>query len=66
MYIFLIGLVLLLAITGLFWLKDRLESPFFARLAYSELTARLAVVGWALLLIGAVVTVIDLVAYWFA
>jgi hypothetical protein len=66
MYVFLAGLVLLAAIVGLFWLKDRLERPFLARLAYSELIARLTVVGWALLLIGAVMAVIDLVGYWFA
>jgi hypothetical protein len=45
-----IGLVVL--VIGLFWLKDRLESPLFARLAHSEPIARLAVIGGALAVIG--------------
>ena len=53
MYFLLIGLVMLSLIIGLFWLKDRLASPLLARFAYSELTARLAVVGAALSVIGA-------------
>ena len=45
MYFFLTGAILLSAIIGLFWLKDRLESPLLARIAYSGLIARLAVLG---------------------
>ena len=45
MYLLLIGVGLVLAIIGLFWLKDRLESPLLARIAYSEPIARLAVLG---------------------
>jgi hypothetical protein len=45
-----IGLVAL--IIGLFWLKDRLESPRLARIAYSEPVMRLVVIGAALTLIG--------------
>ena len=52
MFIFLSGLCLLLAIIGLFWLKDRLESPRLARIAYAELTARLAVIGVACVIVG--------------
>lgn len=52
---FVIGAVLLGLILGLFWLKDELRSPRLARMAYSELTARLAVVAAGLMLVGAVV-----------
>lgn len=52
MYLLLIGVGLVLAIIGLFWLKDRLESPLLARIAYSEPIARLAVLGAALSVIG--------------
>jgi hypothetical protein len=48
----LIGVVLVAVIIGLFWLKDRLESPLLARVAYSEPIARLAVIGAALAVIG--------------
>ncbi|MCB1504303.1 MAG: hypothetical protein KDJ47_04930 [Hyphomicrobiaceae bacterium] len=41
-------------ILGLFWLKDELRSPRLARMAYSELTARLAVVAAGLMLVGVV------------
>ena len=39
-------------IIGLFWLKDRLESPLLARIAYSGLVARLAVVGAVFSILG--------------
>ncbi len=45
MSLLLTGAGLLAAIVGLFWLKDRLRSPLLARIAYSGLVARLAVVG---------------------
>lgn len=54
---FVIGAVLLGVILGLFWLKDELRSPRLARMAYSELTARLAVVAAGLMLVGAAVVV---------
>lgn len=47
MNLFLTGVGLLAALIGLFWLKDRLQSPLLARIAYSGLIARLAVVGAA-------------------
>lgn len=53
---FIIGLLLLLAIIGLFWAKDRLQNPTLARIAYSEPIARLAVVGAALMLVGLILT----------
>jgi uncharacterized membrane protein YciS (DUF1049 family) len=52
---FVFGAVLLALILGLFWLKDELRSPRLARMAYSELTARLAVVAAGLMLVGVIV-----------
>lgn len=50
-----VGVVLLALILGLFWLKDELRSPHLARMAYSELTMRLAVIAAGLMMVGAVV-----------
>ena len=52
MFFLLSGIGLILAIIGLFWLKDRLENPLLARIAYSEPILRLAVVGAAFAVIG--------------
>ena len=52
MYFFLTGVGLLSAAIGLFRLKDRLESPLLARIAYSGLVARLAVLGAVLSVLG--------------
>ena len=52
MTLFLTGVFLVLTIVGLFWLKDRYESPLMARIAYSELVMRLAVIGAAISVIG--------------
>lgn len=52
MFFLLSGVGLVLAIIGLFWLKDRLENPLLARIAYSEPVMRLAVVGAAFAVIG--------------
>ena len=60
MYFFLTGVGLLSAIIGLFWLKDRLESPLLARIAYSGLVARLAVVGAVLSVLGFILMLGDL------
>ena len=57
-----IGLLLLTAIIGLFWLKDRLRSPLLARIAHSEPIARLAVVGAALSFVGVLMMVSKLFA----
>ena len=48
----LVGVGLVAAIIALFWLKDRMESPRLARIAYSEPVMRLAVIGAALTVIG--------------
>ena len=52
MTLFLTGAVLLSAIIGLFWMMDRLESPVLARIAYSGLVARLAVLGAVFSVLG--------------
>jgi hypothetical protein len=46
------GIALLGGILGVFWLKDRLRSATIQRIAYHELTARLAVVAMALIVLG--------------
>ena len=56
----LIGVSLIALIVGLFWIKDRFESPLFARLAHSEPAARLAVIGGALAVIGILLTLSSL------
>ena len=65
MYIFLTGAGLLAAIVGLFWLKDRLESPSLARIAYSGLVARLAVLGAALAALGLLLLLGEVAGGWF-
>ena len=62
MFFLLAGVLMLTIIIGLFWLKDRLQSPLLARIAYSELTARLAVVGAAFSVIGVLLIISDLAA----
>lgn len=57
MTLLLIGAGLLAAIIGLFWLKDRLQSPALARLAHSEPVMRLAVIGAAMAVIGLLLAV---------
>ena len=46
------GIVLMSGILGVFWLKDRVRAPVLHRMAYHELTARLAVVAAALIVLG--------------
>ena len=50
--ILLTGIGMLGAVIGLFYLKDRLESPRLARIARSELMMRLTVIAAALIAIG--------------
>ena len=52
MTLVLAGTVILGAVLGLFYLKDRLESPTLARMAHSELNMRIAVIAAALIVIG--------------
>jgi hypothetical protein len=50
--ILLTGVAILGAVVGLFYLKDRFESPRLARLAHSELMMRFAVIAVAMIVIG--------------
>jgi hypothetical protein len=52
MFLLLAGIALLSTILGLFWLKDRLQSPVLARVAFSEPIARLAVVAAVFIVLG--------------
>ncbi len=54
----LIGAAVLAAVLGLFYLKDRLESPLLTRFAHSGLIMRFAVLSVALMLVG-VLTLLD-------
>jgi hypothetical protein len=54
------GVVILGAVLGLFYLKDRLEQQWLRRLAYHEVTMRLVVVAVALIFFGAVMAIGDL------
>ncbi|MFZ9036903.1 MAG: hypothetical protein ACO3DT_02445 [Gammaproteobacteria bacterium] len=64
MFLLVTGLIMLAIIIGLFWLKDRLASPLLARIAYSELIARLALLGGAFSVIGALLILADFVRHW--
>lgn len=66
MYFFLTGAGMLAAIIGLFWLKDRLESLLLARIAYSGLIARLAVLGAALSALGLLLMLAGFAERWLA
>lgn len=61
MTLFLGGLLLLATVLGLFWAKDELRSPRLARLAYSGLVARLAVLAGAFILLGLLMMIAELV-----
>lgn len=64
MFLLVTGLIILAIIIGLFWLKDRLASPLLARIAYSELIARLALVGGAFSVIGTLLILAGFVRHW--
>jgi hypothetical protein len=51
-YLFFFGVGLLAVILALFWLKDALQSPKLARIVYSELVARFAMLGAAFSILG--------------
>ena len=55
MTILVVGMGILGAVLGLFYLKDRLDSPTLARIAFSGLIARLAVLAAAMIVIGMLV-----------
>lgn len=51
-YLFFTGAGVLAVILALFWLKDVLQSPKLARIVYSELVARFALMGAAFCILG--------------
>ena len=55
-----VGLLLVGAILALFWFKDHLRNPTLARLAHSEIVARLALTGAAFCVLGVLLIVADL------
>ena len=57
MYLLLGGIGLLVVTTGLFWLKDHRQSQLLARIAYSGLVARLAVIGAVFIFLGVLLLV---------
>ena len=63
MFFVLTGIVLLTLIIGVFWLKDQLENPMFARIAYSGLIARLAVIGAVFVVLGLLLMLADFAKY---
>lgn len=63
MWFFIAGILLMAGILGLFWLKDRMESLTLQRMAYHELTARLTVVAYALILFGGIMVIGDILRY---
>jgi hypothetical protein len=63
MFLLLAGVVLLSTILGLFWLKDRLQSPVLARVAFSEPIARLAVVAAVFIVLGLLLILSELITH---
>ena len=51
-YLFYTGAGVLAVILALFWLKDVLQSPKLARIVYSELVARFALMSAAFCILG--------------
>ena len=62
-FLLLVGVATLSTILGLFWLKDRLQSPVLARVAFSEPVARLAVIAAAFIVLGVLLIVSDLITH---
>jgi len=50
--ILLTGIAILAAVIGLFYLKDRLESPRLVRIAHSELMMRFTVIAVVMIVVG--------------
>ena len=55
--ILLSGIALLAAMIGLFYLKDRFESPRLARIAHSELMMRFTVIAAVMIFVGILLVV---------
>ena len=63
MFLLLAGIALLSTILGLFWLKDLLENPVLARIAFSEPVARLAVIAAAFIVLGLLLIVSEFITH---
>lgn len=59
-YLFFTGAALLAVILLLFWLKDLLRSPRLARIVYSELVARFALIGAVFIFLGLVLIIAEM------
>jgi len=59
MWLMISGVVLLAAVLGVFYLKDRYRKPWLARTAYSEGTMRLTVIAVALIVFGGLIALGD-------
>lgn len=62
MTILLVGIAILGVVLGLFYLKDRLESPRLARLAHSEVMMRFTVIAVAMIAVGVLLVVSELLS----
>ena len=62
MSFFLAGVVLLGAIWGLYWLKDKVDVPILDRIAYHPLTVRLTIIAGVMILAGLMMAGADLLA----
>lgn len=60
MTVFLAGGLLLGGVLGLFWWQDVSDRAWLTRFAYSRFIARLAVLGSALIVVGGLLVVSDL------
>ena len=58
-YLFFAGAGVLAVILVLFWLKDRLRSPKLARIVYSELVARFALMASAFCVVSLLMIVAE-------
>jgi len=62
MTILLVGAGILGSVLGLFYLKDRLKSRTLARIVYSGLTMRFAVIGALMIVVGAMLALSTLLS----
>lgn len=62
MTLLLVGVGMLTSVLGLFWLKGHLASPRLGRLAYSEFMMRITVIAVVLIVIGALLTLNNLIS----
>ena len=63
-YLFFTGAGVLGVILVIFWLKDVLQSPKLARIVYSELVARFALLAAAFCILGLLLILADYIGGW--